>query len=85
MGGDRERMAEIVGYVNDWNEDAKGTGLEIRNFSRDANRAAKEWSRPTALRYMKSAPKGVRPETMDLLRALGVDEDVLNENATALQ
>ena len=85
MAGDNARMEEIKGYVQDWNEDAKGTGLEIRNFVRDATRSAREWERPTALRYLKSAPKGVRPETMELLRALGVDEDVANENATALQ
>ena len=78
IGGDTTRMNEIASYVRDWNEDAKGTGLEIRNFVRDATRSAREWERPTALRYLKSAPKGVRPETMELLRALGIDEDEIN-------
>jgi hypothetical protein len=76
MAGDTERMQSITEDVRAWNEDAKGTGLEISTFTRSANRAAREAERPTALRYLKSAPKAMRPETMELLRINGLDDEI---------
>jgi len=76
LAGDNERMQEIADDVRQWNEDAKGTGLEISTFVRSANRAALEASRPTVLRYLKSAPKQMRPETMELLRLNGLEDEV---------
>jgi hypothetical protein len=76
LAGDNERMQEIAADVRQWNEDAKGTGLEISTFVRSANRAALEASRPTVLRYLKSAPKQMRPETMELLRLNGLEDEV---------
>jgi hypothetical protein len=65
-----------VADVRAWNADAEGTGLEITNFVRSAQRAALEASRPTVMRYLKSAPKEIRPETLELLRLNGLEEDV---------
>ena len=76
LDGDTERMQEIAADVRDWNEDAKGTGLEISTFVRSANRAALEASRPTVLRYLKSAPKQMRPETLELLRLNGLEDEI---------
>lgn len=76
LDGDTERMQEIVSDVRQWNEDAKGTGLEISTFVKSANRAALEASRPTVLRYLKSAPKQMRPETIELLRLNGLEDEV---------
>jgi hypothetical protein len=73
ISGDGERMREIEGYVRNWNEDAKGTGLEITNFVPSAQRAAREAKKPTAARYLKSAPKNVKPETIELLNAAGYE------------
>ena len=76
LDGDTERMQEIAADVREWNEDAKGTGLEISTFVRSANRAALEASRPTVLRYLKSAPKQMRPETLELLRLNGLEDEI---------
>jgi hypothetical protein len=79
LDGDTERMTEIKGYVQEWNEDAKGTGLEISKFVQSATRAAKEAERPTALRYLKTAPKAMRNETRDLINIFGLTEDLANQ------
>jgi len=76
LDGDTERMQQITADVRQWNEDAKGTGLEISTFTRSANRAAQEASRPTVMRYLKSAPKQMRPETIELLRLNGLEDEV---------
>lgn len=76
MAGDTERMQQITDDVRQWNEDAKGTGLEISTFVKSANRAAREAERPTVERYLKSAPKGMRPETMELLRIHGLEDEI---------
>jgi hypothetical protein len=76
LGNDTERMQSIVADVRQWNEDAAGTGLEISSFTRSANRAALEASRPTVMRYLKSAPKQMRPETIELLRINGLEDEV---------
>jgi hypothetical protein len=79
LDGDAERMAQIRADVDAWNVSAKGTGLEITQFARSANRAALEAERPTALRYLKSAPKNVRPETLEMLRLNGIDPQELTQ------
>jgi hypothetical protein len=76
VAGDTERMSGIASDVRQWNEDAKGTGLEITSFLRSANRAALEAQRPTVMRYLKSAPKQMRPETIELLRLNGLEDEV---------
>ena len=76
LANDTGRMQEIVRDVQDWNDDAKGTGLEIMSFVKSANRAALEASRPTVLRYLKAAPKQMRPETIELLRINGLEDEV---------
>jgi hypothetical protein len=76
VAGDTERMSEIADDVRQWNEDADGTGLEITSFLRSANRAALEAQRPTAMRYLKSAPKQMRPETIELLRLNGLEDEI---------
>jgi hypothetical protein len=76
LAGDSETMGQLTSDVRQWNADAEGTGLVIRDFVRSANRAALEASRPTVLRYMKAAPRDVRPETLEMLRIMGLEEDV---------
>jgi hypothetical protein len=79
LAGDTARMNEVVAMVRDWNESAVGTGLEVPNFLQSANRAATEAARPTVARYLKSAPKAVRPETMQLLELYGISPEELSE------
>lgn len=71
---DNERAREVVQMVKDWNEAAKGTGLEIRSFEGSANRALREAQRTATERYMKAAPKAMRPETQRILELYGVTE-----------
>jgi len=76
LAGDTERMQDVLSDVQQWNEDARGTGLEIPSFARSANRAAMEASRPTVARYLKSAPRQMRPETIEMLRLHGLEDEV---------
>jgi hypothetical protein len=76
LSGDRERAREIAAAVQEWNQGAEGTGLTIRTFEKDAARAALEAGRPTALRYLRSAPKQMRPETIELLQAYGLYDEI---------
>lgn len=71
---DNERAREVVQMVKDWNEAAKGTGLEIRSFEGSANRALREAQRTATERYLKAAPKAMRPETQRILELYGVTE-----------
>jgi len=71
---DDERVREVVQMVKDWNEAAKGTGLEIRSFEGSANRALREAQRTATERYLKAAPKAMRPETERILELYGVTE-----------
>ena len=71
---DNALAAEVTQMVRDWNESAKGTGLEIRNFEASANRALREAQRTATERYLKAAPKTIRPETQRILDLYGVTE-----------
>lgn len=72
---DNDRAGEVVQMVKDWNDAAKGTGLEIRNFEGSANRALREAQRTATERYLKAAPKAMRPETQRILNLYGVTEE----------
>ena len=72
---DNDRAREVVQMVKDWNEAAKGTGLEIRSFEGSANRALREAQRTATERYLKAAPRAMRPETQRILELYGVTEE----------
>jgi hypothetical protein len=74
LSKDNERAREVVQMVKDWNEAAKGTGLEIRSFEGSANRALREAQRTATERYIKAAPRAMRPETQQILELYGVTE-----------
>jgi hypothetical protein len=75
---DNEAKAKIIESVRNWNEGAKGTGLELRNFQATANKAALEASRPTVERFRRSAPIGLRPEVVELMNLHGISMEELN-------
>jgi hypothetical protein len=54
---DTAAMKHIVDQVNEWNTNAKGTGLEVQNFLTSARRSVTEASRPALARYGRIAPK----------------------------
>jgi hypothetical protein len=70
---DNRGANQIIRQVQEWNKSAKGTGLEIRDFMQSANRALREARRPATARYLKTAPKNVRPDSELLLRLYGVE------------
>jgi hypothetical protein len=72
---DNERAREVVQMVRDWNENAEGTGLELRNFEAGANRALREAQRPATERFLRTQPLAVRPATEEMLRMYGVGEE----------
>jgi hypothetical protein len=74
LANDNKRANEVLTMVREWNNNAKGTGMEIRNFPRNANRALREARRSTTERYLRTTPKASRQMTNDLLRIYGVDE-----------
>jgi hypothetical protein len=71
---DNDRAREVLQMVKDWNDAAKGTGLEIRSFEGSANRALREAQRTATERYLKAAPRTMRPETERILELYGVTE-----------
>lgn len=77
LDSDQAGMKRIREYVREWNADAQGTGLEINGFEKSALRSAREMSRPTLARYLKSAPEGIKPETVEMLQAMGYDVEDL--------
>jgi hypothetical protein len=71
LQGDNEQAAQIVAAVDAWNESAKGTATEIRNFTTNANKALREASRPAGERFLKSAPKAAREDIETVADLLG--------------
>jgi hypothetical protein len=71
---DNTRANEVLEMVNDWNDAAKGTGLELRNFQQSANRALREARLTATERFLRTQPKAMRPETEQMLQLYGVTE-----------
>jgi hypothetical protein len=71
---DSERTREVVQMVRDWNATAKGSGLEIRNFEGSASRALREAQRTATERYLRAAPKAMRPEVREILNIYDITE-----------
>lgn len=85
MAGDRDAQQNILQSVAEWNDAAQGTGLELRRFPATANRALREAQRPTAERFRRSAPLGVRQETAELMAVMGLTPEVIREMAQPQQ
>ena len=78
--GDVKAMNDILKQVDEWNDAAAGTGLELRNFQKNVNKSVREAAKPTALRYLKTAPVGLRPEVRELLAIHGIsDADLMGQ------
>ena len=68
--GDREFAREIEQSVRDWNDGARGTALEIRNFVPNSQRALREASRPAAERALRSAPDAAEQDLQRMVDLL---------------
>jgi hypothetical protein len=71
---DLDRMIEIELMVDDWNTIHSGTEFEFTDFKNRAKRSAESAALPTAQRYLKTAPKNVRPDTQRLMEIMGIDD-----------
>jgi hypothetical protein len=67
MEGDRARAREIEAEVDTWNAGSKGTGLEIKNFVKNSQRALKEARRPAMERTLRSAPNAAERDLQNLI------------------
>lgn len=60
--GSPDRARAIEDAVREWNNGAKGTALEIRNFRSASMRALREAQRPAGERALRTAPKAARDD-----------------------
>jgi hypothetical protein len=74
LAGDDAKVRSVIQDVKDWNEAAAGSGLEIRNFTMNANRALREAKKSATARFEKSAPQTVRPLVEEYRDAYGMEE-----------
>jgi hypothetical protein len=65
--GDRDFAREIEQSVEDWNDVAKGTALEINNFVKNSRRALQEAQRPAVARTLKSAPDAAEKDLQRMI------------------
>ena len=70
---DTDTMKRIVEQVRDWNIDAKGTGLEIKDFQKSAERSLKEARREAITRFRRTVSKQMQPQLDELMRLQGID------------
>jgi hypothetical protein len=59
---DTQRARSIEESVAAWNNGAKGTALEIKNFRASSMRALREAQRPAGERALRSAPRAARQD-----------------------
>lgn len=69
--GNEEQAANIVQEVEDWNEGARGTALEIRNFLGNASRALVEAQRPAGERFLRTTARAAREDVATVADLLG--------------
>ena len=77
LEGDMDKLARVKENVDQWNEAASGTRLEIRNFSKAVSQSYMESKKPLAARYLKSSARGGRAEAKEILQFYGIDADTL--------
>lgn len=70
MRGDTARAQEVVEAVNNWNETARGTPLEITRFVQNSVRALREAQRGAGERALRAAPRTAQEDIRELVDAL---------------
>jgi hypothetical protein len=70
---DAAQMKHISKQVAEWNADARGTGLEIKEFQTAVKKSLTEASREAILRFRRSVSKQMKPHVDELMRLQGVD------------
>lgn len=70
MRGDTQGAQGILEAVNNWNEGARGTPLEITRFLPNSVRALREAQRGAGERALRAAPRGTQDDIQQLMDAL---------------
>jgi hypothetical protein len=70
MRGDNQGARDIVEAVNNWNDGARGTPLEITRFVPNSVRALREAQRGAGERALRAAPRGAQDDIRQLMDAL---------------
>ncbi|MEM0462033.1 MAG: PLxRFG domain-containing protein [Candidatus Caldarchaeum sp.] len=66
LSGNDAAAQRVLDRVRDWNEAAKGTGLEVPSFRANADRAVREARKPLIERLKKTTSKSVREKMEDI-------------------
>jgi hypothetical protein len=74
ISGDEDQARAIVESVRNWNEGARGTAMEIRNFLPNSQRALREARRPTQERLLRGAPRAARSDLDQIADLLGYND-----------
>jgi hypothetical protein len=74
LSNDAEQVRAIEQAVRDWNEGTKGSALEIRNFTANAQKALREAQRPAGERMLRAAPVAARSELEQIADLLGYND-----------
>jgi len=67
---DRAQALQIEQAVIEWNNQTRGTALEIRNFVPGSHRALREASRPAGERALRAAPTSAKTDLDALIKAM---------------
>jgi len=62
LRGDTAAMVRIVREVHAWNKEARGTGLEVRNFQKNAAARVRAAKQTVSARTLKYSPKSTRAQ-----------------------
>lgn len=71
--GDKDQMKHISKQVMEWNIDARGTGLEVKDFQNAVKKSLTEAKREAVARFRRSTSKQMQPHVDELMRLQGVD------------
>jgi hypothetical protein len=75
IDNDTEEMNRIIRNVQEFNDNAEGTGLEILNFGTKVRRAFQAFTRPVSEEFLRYSAKQDKLEIMRLMEAYGLDSD----------
>ena len=71
LRGDTAQANQVVREVREWNQEARGTGLEIANFQQNANRRLRDARRSATERTVRYAPRTAREQFDRAIELLG--------------
>ena len=60
LRGDMAQANQVLREVRQWNQQSRGSGMEIRNFQANAVRRFREAQRPASERTIRSAPRNLQ-------------------------